>query len=325
MAEVARGARAPVTSLMDYYEGPTWVVAIAVYGSWGLLVWFHARVPWWLMIPLGALVIAWHNSLQHETIHALVRIPRPLRFALGFPPLALFVPYPIYCRSHRRHHRDASLTDPLEDPESYYHREEAWLNYPRVVRAVYLFNQMLVGRLTIGPLLCLASFLKRELSRGCEGDSSNLAAWAWHGVSVGIVLFWVGGIAGMPVWQYLAFVVYPGLCLGMLRSFSEHRYADRIGHRTAIVESGFPLRLLFLNNNLHLVHHLLPTLPWYRIPAVWFELRAELLEHNGGFFFQGYSQLAGRHALRPVFHPVHSQREVVLSSERLQIRSVRAT
>ncbi len=314
-----------IGSLWKRYEGPTWAVATIVYGWWGLLVWFHAGVPWWLTIPLGAFVIAWHNSLQHETIHALVRVPRAMRVALGFPPLGLWIPYPIYCRSHRRHHRDTWLTDPVEDPESYYHREEAWLIYPQAIRAVYLFNQTLIGRLTVGPLLHLSSFLKRETLRVVAGDRSNLPDWAWHAVSVSVLLFLVSGVAGMPLWQYLAFVVYPGLCLGMLRSFCEHRFADRIEHRTAIVESGFPLNLLFLNNNLHLVHHLSPALPWYRIPAAWRELRAELLEHNGGFYFAGYSQIAAQHWVRPAFIPTQPKEATVSSVHCMRIRPASVT
>ncbi len=272
------------------------------------------------MVPLGAVAIAWHNSLQHETIHALVRVPRPVRFALGFPPLGLVVPYQIYCRSHRKHHREAGLTDPSEDPESYYHHAYDWQRYPRAIRALYLFNQTLFGRMTIGPLLCLSAFFKREIQRVAAKDRSNVSAWAWQAAGVSLMLFWVGDIAGMPLWQYVCFIVYPGLSLGMLRSFGEHRYAVRPQHRTAIVESGFPLSLLFLNNNLHLVHHRSPALPWYRIPAVWRASRTELLADNGGFYFSGYAEIAARHAFRPVFVPAAPRSEPAASPGRVQIR-----
>jgi fatty acid desaturase len=325
MEGIARRPRTSADSPWQRYEGPTWAVASIVYGWWGLLIWFHACIPWWLTIPLGAVVIAWHNSLQHETIHALARVPRALRFALGFPPLALVVPYPIYCRSHRRHHRDAWLTDPLEDPESYYHPEQAWLAYPQVIRFAYLFNQALVGRLTLGPVLYLIGFLKRETTRVVEGDRSNLAAWGWHAASAGLLLFWVSAVAGMPIWQYLLLVVYPGLCLGMLRSFCEHRYAERVGQRTAIVESGFPFNVLFLNNNLHLIHHLSPALPWYRIPAVWRESRAELLEHNGGFYFTGYGEIAAKYFTQPAFIPAQPRHGKPLPADRMRIRPAGAT
>ncbi len=128
----------------------------------------------------------------------------------------------------------------------------------------------------------------------------------------------------MPLWQYALFVVYPGLCLGMLRSFFEHHYAVRPGHRTAIVESGFPFNLLFLNNNLHLIHHLSPALPWFRIPAVWRAARTELLEHNGGFYFAGYSRLAAKHIFRATFVPAQPAPEVVLPVDRIRVATASA-
>jgi fatty acid desaturase len=301
------------------------MVAATAYGCWGSLVWFHARIPWWLIVPAGAIAIAWQNSLQHETIHALVRVPRAVRFALGVLPLGLAIPYPIYVRSHRRHHRDALLTAPGEDPESYYRREEEWRRYPQAIRAVYLFNQTLLGRMTIGPLLCLSSFFKREILRVAAGDRSNLPAWGWHAVSVTLLLLWVGEVAGMPLWQYALLVVYPGLCLGMLRSFYEHRYATRPEHRTAIVESGFPFNVLFLNNNLHLIHHLSPTLPWYRIPAVWQKSRTELLAYNGGFYFTGYSEIAAKHAFRAIFIPVQPPGATTFLTDDIQIQAAGAS
>ena len=41
------------------------------------------------------------------------------------PPLALWIPYESYRISHLMHHRDDRLTDPLDDPESYYWMPDA--------------------------------------------------------------------------------------------------------------------------------------------------------------------------------------------------------
>ena len=46
-------------------DGPTWLVALVLYGTWTLLVWFNAALPWWVIMPVGAYLIAWHFSLQH--------------------------------------------------------------------------------------------------------------------------------------------------------------------------------------------------------------------------------------------------------------------
>jgi len=83
-------------------------------------------------------------------------------------------------------------------------------------------------------------------------------------------------------------------------SVYEHRPAARAKERIVLNEADPLLRLLFLNNNLHLVHHDLPSLPWYLLPRVY---RAR----NGHFHFDGYRDLARRQGWRAVDAPVHPQ------------------
>ncbi len=103
------------------FEGPTWLVALVLYGAWVALVWFHASLPWWVIVPVGGYLVAWHFSLQHEAIHSFRGVPAWLRFAVVFPPLGLWFPYPLYRKSHTTHHRDINLTIPGVDTESYYY------------------------------------------------------------------------------------------------------------------------------------------------------------------------------------------------------------
>ena len=51
------------------FELPTIGVAIGVYGGFVSLTWFFTSLPLWAAAPLGALLLAWQGSLQHETIH----------------------------------------------------------------------------------------------------------------------------------------------------------------------------------------------------------------------------------------------------------------
>ena len=75
--------------------------------------------------------------------------------------------------------------------------------------------------------------------------------------------------------------------------------------RVAIVESNTLMGVLYLYNNLHLVHHRSPTLPWYRNPAKWRAQRAEMLATNRDFYYRGYLEIARRFLFRPVFDPAH--------------------
>jgi fatty acid desaturase len=100
-------------------------------------------------------------------------------------------------------------------------------------------------------------------------------------------------------------MVYPGFSLGLLRAFIEHRWGVEPEERVASVESNWVFGLLFLWNNLHIVHHLDPPLPWYEIPRAWRKDRARYLGLNGSYLFKGYGEIARRWLVRPVFTPIH--------------------
>ena len=286
-------------------DGPTWVVALVLYGSWIGLIWFNKLLPWCVIVPVGAYLVAWHFSLQHEAIHSFRGVPAWLRFAVVFPPLGLWFPYPLYRKSHTTHHRDVNLTVPGVDTESYYVRQSDWARMGPLRRRLLTFNQTMAGRLLIGPLLRLWILLTREAERVIQGDPSHLPHWAVHAASVGVLFWFISGICGFPWWQYCLLVAYPGLSLGLLRAFTEHRSASDSQQRTAAVESNALFGMLYLYNNLHVAHHLKPTMPWYEIPRFYREHRRELLASNGNFVYPGYAVLARRYFLAPVFSPVH--------------------
>jgi fatty acid desaturase len=286
-------------------DGPTWIVALLVYGLWFALVWFNALLPWWVIMPVGGYLLAWHFSLQHEAIHAFRGVPAWLRFAVVFPPLGLWFPYPLYRKSHSTHHRDAHLTVPGVDTESYYVLQADWQRMGPVKRALLTANQTMAGRLLLGPVLRLWILVTRETGRVRRGDFSHLPHWAVHAAAVALLFWFISGVCGFPWWQYCLLVAYPGLSLSLLRAFTEHRSAEQSQERTASVESNVVFGLLYLNNNLHVAHHLKPTMAWYDIPRFYRANRDQLLRDNGHFVYPGYWELAKRHLFVPVFSPVH--------------------
>ena len=287
------------------FDGPTWVVAVVLYALWFLLIWFNAVLPWWVIMPAGAYLLAWHFSLQHEAIHAFRGVPAWLRFAVVFPPLGLWFPFPLYRKSHTTHHRDVQLTVPGVDTESYYVRRADWERMSGARRALLTFNQTMAGRLLIGPALRLWIMIDRETGRVRKGDFTHLPHWAVHVAAVAALFWFISGVCRMPWWQYCLLVAYPGLSLGLLRAFTEHRAAEDSQERTASVESNVLFGMLYLYNNLHVAHHLKPTMPWYDIPEYYRTNRAELLKGNGHFVYRGYAELAKRWMFVPVFSPVH--------------------
>jgi fatty acid desaturase len=287
------------------YDGPTWIVALVLYGTWVLLIWFNALLPWWVIMPVGAYLLAWHFSLQHEAIHSFRGVPAWLRFAVVFPPIGLWFPYPLYRKSHTTHHRDIHLTIPGVDTESYYVRQADWAHMGAFKRGILTFNQTMAGRLLIGPILRLSTLIAKETRRVRQGDFSHLPHWAAHAAAVAALFWFISGVCAFPWWQYCLLVAYPGLSLSLLRAFTEHRAAEDSQERTASVESNALFGILYLYNNLHVAHHLKPAMPWYDIPRFYRDNRAALLAGNGQFVYEGYAQLARNYFLVTVFSPVH--------------------
>ena len=191
------------------------------------------------------------------------------------------------------------------DTESVYWRLADWAALSPARRAALMANQTLAGRVLVGPVLRLEKLVVRETERLCAGDYSHVKHWLGHVVLVAALFAYISGVAGMPWWQYVLLLAWPAFGVGWLRSFIEHRHGARHAQRTAITESNAFWSLLFLNNNLHAVHHTFPKMAWYAIPRFWRENRDKVLAHNGHYYFRGYYQIARRWLLAPVFVPAH--------------------
>ena len=173
---------------------PTWLVATAVYGGWVVVTWYAESLPWWAVIALGAWLVGWHNSLQHETVHGHLAEKRWVNSAIGMPALALWMPYTIYRDRHLEHHRTPDLTSPRDDPESFYFEAARWRRMGPLMRALYRFNQTLLGRLVVGPALVAFAFWGAEARRLGAGDRAAMRAWLVHAASVAAVFAWVTAV-----------------------------------------------------------------------------------------------------------------------------------
>ncbi|MBT4889230.1 MAG: fatty acid desaturase [Rhodospirillales bacterium] len=286
-------------------ELPTWALIFVIYTLWSLLLYHLPGLPWWVACPAGAVLVAWYGNLQHELLHGHPTRFRPLNAVFGWAPLTLWMPYHIYSESHLEHHKADTLTDPTDDPESYYFMSKDWQALNPLVRFLMVANNTLAGRMLVGPAIVITRFFVSEILMILRMDFKHLHGWIIH---IGLSTVFIYGIhhyLGIPWWYYVAGIAYPGLSLSLVRSFYEHRPSDIAEQRTAIVEAGPLWSLLFLNNNLHVVHHDFPSMPWFNIPRIYRENRAEVLEKNGGFLFNGYSDVFMRYFLKSKDTPVY--------------------
>ncbi len=249
-------------------------------------------LPAWAVLPALVVVLTLHASLQHEAIHGHPTRHAGLNAALVGLPLSLWLPYGIYRREHLRHHATERLADPRLDPESM--RPDpatgAWRER--------LFAT-LAGRLVLGPPLAALATWRQGLGEVASGDREARAIWLRHLLLSALTLAWLVA-NGVPVWLYLLAAVWPAAALTHLRAYFEHRPAPDNARASVIVERPGLFGLLFLNNNLHALHHARPDLPWYLLPARYRADRKQILASNGDFRLPRYGPAIRAQLFRPL-------------------------
>ncbi len=287
-------------------EWPTLAVAAACYGGWAAALAIAGGFPAILWAPVLIVSITWHSSLQHEALHGHPFASAIANEGLVFPALGLFVPYRRFRSLHLSHHRDANLTDPYDDPESFYLDPARWRRAAWPLKRLLVINNTLLGRLILGPAIALVLLWRRDCAALARADRQVAAAWLLHLAALAPVIALLV-LCGVPLWAY-AICAYVGMGVLMLRTFLEHQAHALSRCRTVVVEDRGPLALLFLNNNFHAVHHAHAGAPWYELPRLYREKRDWYLQLNGGYRFRSYGEVIRRYAFRtkePVPHPLH--------------------
>lgn len=296
--------------LRDKTEWRTLALISACYGLWLILLlglsWASPLLAGLLIIPILTL----HSSLQHECIHGHPFAHRWLNDAIIALPIGLLIPYLRFKDVHLQHHQNASICDPYDDPESWYLSQDFWGRLPRIVKLLFQVNNTLIGRMALGPAI---SLLRLAISDGraiLAGDRRVQLAWALHillGTGIAIVASRWSGI-GLP--GYLA-CCYGGLSILMIRTYLEHQAEESAGGRSVIIEDKGPLSLLFLNNNLHAVHHAYPAVAWHQLPSLYQRHRDRFVAMNKGYGFTSYGEILRRfafHRKEPVAYPLTAKK-----------------
>jgi fatty acid desaturase len=279
-------------------EVPTLVLIFIAYGGWLAMTLVYAHLPLIITAPVVAALITLHSSLQHEIVHGHPTRWPGINRLFAIVPLSLWLPYERYRRSHRQHHIDARLTDPLDDPESFYLTQESWRRSSAPTRFFLEAQQTLAGRLLVGSFWRVGVFLRAEVRALRLNQPEVRAIWAEHLMWCVPVLGWIKLVCGIPLWIYLLTMVIPANGLLLIRSFAEHRAHPQVRERVAIVENSWLLGPLFLFNNLHSLHHEAPAIPWYEYNARYRVVRARLIAENGGLVYSSYFDVARRFLFR---------------------------
>jgi fatty acid desaturase len=287
-------------------EFPTLLLILADYGGWLAITLAYTRWPLFIVAPIAAMLVTLHSSLQHEIVHGHpTRWPGVNRL-FAMVPLSLWLPYERYHHTHRVHHIDRRLTDPLDDPESYYWRPEDWARLGPVSRLSHEIQQTLAGRIVIGSFWRIGMFLRDEVLALLGNEERVLVrneqdvrrVWLEHLLWCVPVIVWLKVVCDMPLWVYFVTVVVPANGILLIRAFAEHLARPGVRERVALVEGSWLLGPLFLFNNLHSLHHEAPKIPWYQYNAHYRVHRDRLIAENGGLVYSTYFDVARRFMFR---------------------------
>ncbi len=298
-------------------EWPTLGLTVFCYLGWALTTTFAAEFSTVLAVLGSSVFIALHSSLQHEVIHGHPLTRQTISELLIFPALGLFIPYYRYKDTHLRHHYDPNLTDPYEDPESNYLDPAVWSRLSRSMKVLFRFNNSLMGRMLVGPVISQFAFMTDDWRAIRAGEHKILWHWLHHAAGSALVFAWLWLVGSMPIWAYVL-AAYFGISLLKIRSYLEHRAHERPVGRTVVVNDRGLFALLFLNNNFHLVHHMNPSVAWYRLPKLFDQDKERYMKFNESYLYDSYVDVFVKYFFRPkdpVPHPIWPDQQAAHSEK----------
>ena len=286
-------------------EWPTVFLWLACWGLWLIGVFVLPMVSMLLAGVVLTLVLVLQSSLSHEALHGHPFASRRVNDGLAIVSLGLLVPYIRFRDTHLAHHIDERLTDPYDDPETNFYDPAVWARMAHWQQQIMQLNNTLLGRMLIGPLISQVMFMRGDWREMRQGNRAIICAWGIHLLSSALVIT-VVVTSPMPIWIYLM-CCYFAMSVLKIRTFLEHRAHQYSTARTVIIDDKGPLAFLFLNNNLHAVHHLHPQVAWYNLPRLYRDNTDSYDGFNEDYNYRSYAQVIARYFVKakdPVPHPL---------------------
>ena len=253
----------------------------ACIGATGLLVWL-AEPFWYLLVPAMALhgvTIVTMFAPMHECVHRTAFASRGVNEVVGWIAGVLsFYNSTYYWYFHSWHHRYTQ--DPDRDPELMFPKAASRLAYLREISGFMFWFRRAIDypRLALGRVGNLPFVPKGARRRIALSMSAQLLIYLAGAVSIAlgfraVLYFWfLPALLAQPVLRALLIAEHTGCS------------QDRNGlTNTRTTLTRLPIRLLMWNMPYHAEHHLYPSIPFHRLPALHREVRDDLRRVAPGY------------------------------------------
>ncbi|NJP09747.1 MAG: beta-carotene hydroxylase [Leptolyngbyaceae cyanobacterium RU_5_1] len=220
---------------------------------------FRWHWPDWCCFLLNVSALHMVGTVIHDACHNAAHRNRIINAVLGHSSaLMLGFSFPVFTRVHMQHH--ANVNDPKNDPDHVVSTfGPLWL-----INARFFYHEIY--------------FFKRRLWRKYE-----LLEWFLGRAAVGAIVYMgyqFGFIEYIFNFWFVPLAVV-GLMLGLFFDYLPHRpFKERNRWLNARVYPSRILNLLIGGQNYHLVHHLWPSIPWYKYERAYYHVKP-LLNQKG--------------------------------------------
>lgn len=256
--------RKTVPSKLLKTEGGWSVNALMFLASVGLIGlstpgYFLWHWPSWCVFMMNVLSLHLAGTVIHDASHNSAHANRVVNAALGHgSALILGFSFPVFTRVHLQHH--AHVNDPDNDPDHFVSTGgPLWL-----IAARFFYHEIY--------------FFRRRLWRNNE-----LLEWFLGRLAVGLLVAtaYYYGFMGYLFNYWFSPALVVGIALGLFFDYLPHRpFEERDRWKNARVYPSAVLNLLIMGQNYHLVHHLWPSIPWYKYKPA-YEVMQPLLDQKG--------------------------------------------
>ncbi len=236
------------------------------------------RVPlWWLLLPLQGVLIVFLFTLEHEATHKTPFASEPVNEWVGRAcGVLLLLPFEWFRYFHLAHHRWTNIAG--QDPELEAGHPETLAAWALQVSGLPFWASGVrqLGRLVLGR--GMAGYVPQGARARVVAEARWLAL-VYLGVALSLlvtpVLLWV--------WLVPVLLGQPFLRLYLMAEHGDCPQVADMFLNTRTTFTTFAVRFLAWNMPYHVEHHVMPNVPFHRLPELHEVMRAELKVTASGY------------------------------------------